>query len=94
MNGFEKAQKGGAKVIAVFGAASEAFSQKNINCSIVKSVERFRQIIVAAQKKDIWGQGYISCVLGCSYQAVGPVEDVVKLAHQMYKMGCHKNFSL
>jgi len=90
MKGFEKALEAGATEVAVFGAASEAFSQNNINCSITESVERFRPIIAAAQKSGIRVRGYISCVLGCPYQGVVPVADVVKLALQMSEMGCYE----
>jgi isopropylmalate/homocitrate/citramalate synthase len=90
IKGFEKALEAGATEVAVFGAASEAFSQNNINCSIVESVERFRLIIAAAQKSEIRVRGYISCVLGCPYQGVVPVADVVKLALQMSEMGCYE----
>ena len=90
IKGFEKALEAGATEVAVFGAASEAFSKKNINCSIVESVERFRLIIAAAQKSEIRVRGYISCVLGCPYQGVVPVADVVKLALQMSEMGCYE----
>ena len=90
IKGFEKALEAGATEVAVFGAASEAFSQKNINCSIAESVERFRPIIVSAQKSGIRVRGYISCVLGCPYQGVVPVADVVKLALQMSEMGCYE----
>ena len=67
IKGFEKALEAGATEVAVFGAASEAFSQNNINCSIVESVERFRPIIAASQKSGIRVRAYISCVLGCPY---------------------------
>jgi hydroxymethylglutaryl-CoA lyase len=90
IKGFEKALEAGATEVAVFGAASEAFSQNNINCSITESVERFRPIIAAAQKSGIRVRGYISCVLGCPYQGVVPVADVVKLALQMSEMGCYE----
>ena len=90
IKGFEKALEAGATEVAVFGAASEAFSQNNINCSIVESVERFRPIIAAAQKSGIRVRAYISCVLGCPYIGVVPVADVVKLALQMSEMGCYE----
>ena len=90
IKGFEKALEAGATEVAVFGAASEAFSQNNINCSIVESVERFRPIIAAAQKSGIRVRAYISCVLGCPYIGVVPVADVVKLAFQMSEMGCYE----
>ncbi len=90
MKGFEKAVEAGATEVAVFGAASEVFSQKNINCSIAESVERFRPIIAAAQNSEIRVRGYISCVLGCPYQGAVPVTDVVNLAEQMSEMGCYE----
>jgi len=90
IKGFEKAVEAGATEVAVFGAASETFSQKNINCSMVESVERFRTIIVAAHKNEIPVRGYISCVLGCPYQGAVPVSDVVSLALQMYEIGCYE----
>ena len=90
IKGFEKAVEAGASEVAVFGAASETFSQKNINCSMVESVERFRPIIVAAHKNKIPVRGYISCVLGCPYQGTVPVSDVVSLALQMYEIGCYE----
>ena len=90
MKGFERALEADAMEVAVFGAASEVFSQKNIKCSIMESVERFRPIIVSAQKKGIHVRGYIPCVLSCPYQGVVPVVDVLKLALQMYEMGCYE----
>ena len=88
LKGFERAMEAGTTEVAVFGAASEAFSQKNINCSISESVERFRPVVAAAQKNRIRVRGYISCVLGCPYQGEVPVDMVVNLAAQMSEMGC------
>ena len=88
LKGFERALEAGTTEVAVFGAASEAFSQKNINCSISESVERFRPVVAAAQKNRIRVRGYISCVLGCPYQGEVPVDMVVNLAAQMSEMGC------
>ena len=90
MKGFEKAVEAGANEVAVFGAASEKFSQKNINCSIVESIERFRPIIAAAHKNEIPVRGYISCVLGCPYQGEVPFSDVVNLALEMCEIGCYE----
>ena len=90
MKGFEKAVEAGATEVAVFGAASEKFSQKNINCSIVESIERFRPIIAAAHKNEIPVRGYISCVLGCPYQGEVPFSDVVNLALEMCEIGCYE----
>ena len=87
LKGFERALEAGVTEVAVFGSASEAFSQKNINCSISESVERFRPVLEAAQKNSVRVRGYISCVLGCPYQGEVPLENVVNLAEKMLKMG-------
>ena len=88
MKGFERALEADAKEIAVFSAASETFSQKNTNCSIEESINRFRPVLEEAQKNNIPVRGYISCVLGCPYQGHVPVEDVINLAAKMIEMGC------
>ena len=88
MKGFERALEADAKEIAVFGAASETFSQKNTNCSIVESINRFKPVLDEAQKINIPVRGYISCVLGCPYQGDVPVENVANLAAKMTEMGC------
>ena len=90
LKGFERALEAGVTEVAVFGSASEAFSQKNINCSISESVERFRPVLEAAQKKSVRVRGYISCVLGCPYEGEVPLENVVNLAEKMLKMGCYE----
>ena len=88
MKGFERALEADAKEIAVFSAASEAFTQKNTNCSIEESINCFRPILEEAKKTNIPVRGYISCVLGCPYQGNVAVEDVVNLAAKMTEMGC------
>ena len=90
LKGFERALEAGVTEVAVFGAASEAFSQKNINCSISESVERFRPVLEAAQKNSVRVRGYISCVLGCPYQGEVPLENVINLAEKMSEMGCYE----
>ena len=90
LKGFERALEAGVTEVAVFGAASEAFSQKNINCSISESVERFWPVLEAAQKNSVRVRGYISCVLGCPYQGEVPLENVVNLAEKMLEMGCYE----
>ena len=90
LKGFERALEAGVTEVAVFGAASEAFSQKNINCSISESVERFRPVLEAAQKNSVRVRGYISCVLGCPYQGEVPIENVVNLSEKMSEMGCYE----
>src|SRR5512140_3906129 len=73
LKGFEAALAAGAEEIAVFGAASEAFSHKNINCSIAESLARFEPVVQAAKQHKLRVRGYISCVAGCPYQgAVAP----------------------
>ena len=88
MKGFERALEADAKEIAVFSAASEAFTQKNTNCSIEESINRFRPVLDEAKKTNIPVRGYISCVLGCPYQCNVAVEDVVNIAAKMTEMGC------
>jgi hydroxymethylglutaryl-CoA lyase len=90
MKGFEAAHAAGATEIAVFGAASETFSQKNINCSIAESLERFRPVVEAAQAAEIKVRGYVSCVLGCPYQGeVKPIA-VAEVAWALFEMGCYE----
>jgi len=88
MKGFKRALEADAKEIAVFSAASEEFTQKNTNCSIDESINRFRPVLEEAQQYNIPVRGYISCVLGCPYQGKVAIEDVVSLAAKMTEMGC------
>ena len=87
MKGFERALEADAKEIAVFGAASETFSQKNTNCSIEESINRFKPVLDEAQKINIPVRGYISCVLGCPYQGNVHVEDWNRDSSQGKKNG-------
>jgi hydroxymethylglutaryl-CoA lyase len=88
--GLEAALAAGAKEIAVFGAASEAFSQKNINCSIAESLARFKPVVEAAKKADVLVRGYVSCVLGCPYQGEVSPKAVADVAWALYEMGCYE----
>lgn len=90
MKGFEAALAVGAQEIAVFGAASEAFSQKNINCSIAESLDRFRPVVAAAQTANVKVRGYVSCVLGCPYQGAVAPATVAEVAAALYDMGCYE----
>lgn len=90
MKGFEAALAAGAKDVAVFAAASEAFSQKNINCTIEESLERFTPVIEAAKANGVRVRGYVSCVMGCPYQGEVPVEAVVHVAKRLYDAGCYQ----
>jgi hydroxymethylglutaryl-CoA lyase len=90
LKGFEAARAAGAKEVAVFGAASEAFSKKNINCSIDESLERFSEVFSAAKKHHIAVRGYVSCVVGCPYEGPIAPERVAKVAGALYDMGCYE----
>ncbi len=88
MKGLERAIESGVKEIAVFGAASESFSQKNINCSIKESLDRFASVIDAAKKENIKVRGYVSCVLGCPYEGEIAPDKVAKVSKDLFDMGC------
>jgi len=90
MKGFEAAIAVNANEVAIFGAASEAFSQKNINCSIAESLERFKPIMTAAKQANIAVRGYVSCVVGCPYEGEVSPEKVAEVAEKLYKMGCYE----
>ena len=93
LKGFEAAAQSGAKEVAVFAAASEAFSARNINCSIAESLERFEPVMQSAQRLGIKVRGYVSCVVGCPYEGkVGPdrVADVADVAERLFSMGCYE----
>jgi len=90
MKGFEAALAADADEVAVFGAASESFSQKNINCSIAESLERFQPVCDAAKAAGIPVRGYVSCVLGCPYEGEVAPGAVAKVSKTLWDMGCHE----
>ncbi len=90
MIGLDAAKAAGVTEVAVFGAASETFSQRNINCSIAESIERFEPVARAALAAGIRVRGYVSCVLGCPYEGDVPVAQVVKAARALSDMGCYE----
>jgi len=90
MKGYEGAREAKADTVAVFGAASESFSQKNINCSIEESLERFKPVFDAAKADGVKVRGYVSCVLGCPYEGKVPVANVVRVAKALYAMGAYE----
>ena len=90
LRGFEDAVAAGVKEVAVFAAASEAFSQRNINCSISESLERFVPIMAAAKQQGVSVRGYVSCVLGCPYEGQVAPEQVAAVARELYAMGCYE----
>ena len=90
LKGFEAAKAAGATEVAVFGAASESFSKKNINCSIAESLERFRPVVDAAKASNIKVRGYISCVVACPYEGTIAPQKVADVAGDLYDMGCYE----
>jgi len=90
LRGFEDALAAGVKEVAVFAAASEAFSQRNINCSISESLERFAPIMEAARLYGIKVRGYVSCVLGCPYEGEIAPQQVAGVSRELIDMGCYE----
>ena len=90
LKGLEAARAAGATEVAVFGAASEAFSKKNINCSIAESLDRFKPVTEAAKASGIKVRGYVSCVLGCPYEGEVAPARVADVAGALYEMGCYE----
>lgn len=88
--GFELALAAGADEMAIFGAASQSFSQKNINCSIEESLERFSPVLDAARAHGKRVRGYVSCVLGCPYEGYIAPEQVARVSKLMLDMGCYE----
>uniref|UniRef100_A0A1B6E3A3 hydroxymethylglutaryl-CoA lyase n=1 Tax=Clastoptera arizonana TaxID=38151 RepID=A0A1B6E3A3_9HEMI len=90
MKGLESAIKAGAEEIAIFGSASESFSQRNINCSISESLSRFHTVAESALQKGLRVRGYISCVCGCPYEGSIVPQQVAKVAEAFIAMGCYE----
>ena len=90
MKGYEGARSAGADTIAVFGAASETFSKKNINCSIEESLQRFKPVIGQAKADGVSVRGYVSCVLGCPYEGQVEPQAVARVAGALFEMGCYE----
>jgi hydroxymethylglutaryl-CoA lyase len=88
MKGFEAALAAGADEVVIFAAASEAFSQKNINCSIAESVERFRDVAREAKEKNLRLRGALSCAFGCPYQGEVSTDSVASVVQQLRDLGC------
>lgn len=88
--GLERALESGVKQIAVFGSASEAFSQKNINCSIAESLSRFEPVIELAQQHNIPVRGYLSCTMVCPYEGEIKPEQTTAVANTLFDIGCYE----
>ena len=90
LQGFERAVAAGADEVAIFAAASEAFSQKNINCSIADSLKRFSEVMAAAKEQNIAVRGYVSCVLGCPYEGEIAPQAVATVCDELLALGCYE----
>lgn len=90
MQGLQRALECEVKEVAVFAAASEKFSQKNINCTIDESLERFAPVVSAAHESGVAVRGYISCVLGCPYEGSVTPDQVAELTDKLLAMGCYE----
>lgn len=90
LKGLEGALAAGAEEVAVFAAASEAFSKRNINCTIDESLDRFAPVCAEAGARGVRVRGYVSCVLGCPYEGEVAPEAVAHVARRLYAMGCYE----
>ena len=90
LKGFEAAVAEGATEVAVFAAASEGFSQKNINCSIDESIDRFVPVFDAAKRLGVKVRGYVSCVVACPYDGPIAPEKVAHVAARLHELGCYE----
>jgi hydroxymethylglutaryl-CoA lyase len=90
LKGFKAALAAGAEEVAVFASASESFSQKNINCSIADSLDRFAPVMAAAHEAGVTARGYVSCVLGCPYEGDVDPKAAANVATRLFEMGCYE----
>ncbi|WP_108820497.1 hydroxymethylglutaryl-CoA lyase [Pseudovibrio sp. Alg231-02] len=90
IKGYERAKASGADEVAIFASASEGFSQKNINCSIEESFERFTPIVEAAKADGIPVRGYVSCIVECPYDGPTPAQNVAMVSERLLQMGCYE----
>ena len=90
LRGLESALSVGVKEIAIFAAASESFTQKNINCSIEESITRYSEVMEQARQHKLEVRGYVSCVLGCPYEGEIATDKVARVARRLYDMGCYE----
>eukprot|EP01027_Heterolobosea_sp_BB2_P025326 GEZU01038863.1.p1 GENE.GEZU01038863.1~~GEZU01038863.1.p1 ORF type:complete len:387 (+),score=105.05 GEZU01038863.1:209-1369(+) len=90
IKGLESALEVGVKEVSVFAAASESFSEKNINCTIEQSMTRYNELVQRALKEGLKVRGYVSCVLGCPYEGHISPQKVADVAERLYQMGCYE----
>ena len=90
MRGYDAARAAGAEEIAIFTAASETFSQRNTNCSIAESFDRFAPVVAAAKRDRVAVRGYVSCVVDCPYEGAIAPAAVASVAHRLLELGCYE----
>ena len=90
VKGLEQALEAGVKEVAIFLAASDAFSMKNINCTVEESFNRYNQVMELATKHNLKIRGYVSCVAGCPYSGYVAPEVVANVSYRLLKMGCYE----
>lgn len=90
LKGYERARDAGANEVAIFAAASETFSHKNINCSIAESLDRFKPVVKAAANDSMLVRGYVSCVVDCPYDGEVSPMSVADVTEQLLDLGCHE----
>jgi len=90
LKGYQRALQAEVSEVAIFGAASESFTQKNINCSIDESLSRFEDVLQAAKKDGVLVRGYVSCAIACPYEGKINPETVTNVAEQLLLMGCYE----
>lgn len=90
LKGYEAARVVGAEEVAIFAAASESFSKKNINCTIRESIDRYDEVLKAAKKDGVKVRGYVSCVLGCPYEGYIEPEPVIEVTKLLLERGCYE----
>ncbi|CAI2375452.1 unnamed protein product [Moneuplotes crassus] len=90
LRGLEGAMKAGALEVSVFGAASESFTKKNINCTIEESLDRFEDVMKLALESDLKVRGYVSCVMGCPYEGDIDPQTVAEVSRRLFDMGCYE----
>jgi len=90
LKGLEAALAANLKEVAIFASASETFSQRNIQCSIAQSLDRYREVTQEALQNSLRVRGYISCVAGCPYERAVSAESVLMVANELMEMGCYE----
>ncbi len=90
LQGFQSAVAAGVEEVAIFASASETFSQRNINCSIGESLQRFRPLLMAAKQTGVRVRGYVSCALGCPFEGEIAAQAVAEVARRLYGEGCYE----